>query len=147
MKFIWVVLLAVCFAVGQGAPEDPGATRTRLIALENAWNQAQLRGDSKALETLVTDTFVYTDYDGTVYNKAKFLEDNRDPAYRMTVVTNDTVAVFLYRGAAVIIGAYHAKGSYKGKPFNHYGKFTDTWVFEKEQWRCAATHTNLISRK
>jgi hypothetical protein len=146
MRFVWVMLLVGCFSFAQGTSDDPAATRTRLIALENAWNQAQLRGDSKALEALVTEAFVYTDYDGTIYNKAQFLEDNHDPAYRMTLVTNDTVAVFLYKGTAVVIGAYHAKGSYKGKSFDHYGKFTDTWVFDKGQWRCAATHTNLIKK-
>ena len=50
---------------------DEDADASKLIALENAWNQAQLHHDAKALNNLVSDSFVYTDYDGTVMNKAR----------------------------------------------------------------------------
>ncbi len=115
-----------------------------LTLLENAWNQAQLARDGKALDGLVADTYVYTDSDGTVMNKAQFIADTQDLSYRLTTVTNNDIKVYLYDSAAVVIGAYHTKGIYKGKPFDHRGRFTDTWVFQHNQWQCVATHTNLI---
>ena len=48
---------------------DIATDASKLIALENAWNQAQLHHDAKALNNLVSDAFVYRDYDGTVMNK------------------------------------------------------------------------------
>jgi len=54
---------------------DNFADASKLIALENAWNQAQLHHDAKAVSNLVSDNFVYTDYDGTVMNKAAFLKE------------------------------------------------------------------------
>jgi hypothetical protein len=36
------------------------------------------------------------------------------------------------------------KGTYKGKPFNHRGRFTDTWVRLNGKWLCVATHSSLI---
>ena len=61
-----LLLLSVFLSVVRvhGQAGGLAAQESKLIALENAWNQAQLHHDSKALETLVGDRFVYTDYDG-----------------------------------------------------------------------------------
>ena len=122
------------------------ADRSKLIALENAWNLAQLHHDDKALQELIPDTFVYTDYDGTVMNKRQFLADLKDPNYRATLVANQDVNVYPYQNTAVVIGTYHTKGTYKHKPFEHYGRFTDTWIYLNNKWQCVASHTNLITK-
>jgi len=124
--------------------DDSGADKAKLLALENSWNLAQLQRDSRALQTLVSDKYVYTDYDGTVMNKAQFLTDNKDPSYKPTMVTNEDMQVMTYSNVAVVIGKYHTKGTYRDKPFDHWGRFTDTWVYENGNWRCIATHTSLI---
>lgn len=124
---------------------DTGA-ESKLIALENAWNQAQLHHDSRALKTLVSESFVYTDYDGTVMNKEAFLEDINDPEYRANLVANEGVKVHLYPGVAIVYGTYHTRGTYKGKSFEHYGRFTDTWVESNSEWQCVASHTNLLHK-
>jgi hypothetical protein len=148
MKLLLLVLVpALCsLAVGQAHSSKPSAEESKLLALENAWNLAQLEHDGKALEKLVGDHFVYTDYDGTVMNKAQFLADIKDPSYKATLMTNDSMRVFLYPNAAVVIGTYHAKGTSDGKPFDHTGRFTDTWILLDQQWQCVASHTNLVHK-
>jgi len=133
-------------ASGQDRSRSEHGDRTLLIALENSWNQAQLHHDSKALDVLVTDTFVSTDNDGGFQNKAEFLADNRDPSYAPTVMANSDERVFFYDNTAVVAGVYHAKGTNKGKPFDHYGRFTDTWVFTKGKWLCVASHTSNLKK-
>src|SRR2546425_10509465 len=131
------VLLFISSLVGVPNPSsDSTADQTKLIALENAWNQAQLHHDDRALDGLIPDTFVYTDYDGTVMNKAQFLTDLKDPSYRATLITNEGMKVFSYQDMAIVIGRYHTKGSYKRKPFEHYCRFTDTWVYQNTMGRC-----------
>src|SRR5207253_974347 len=83
----------------------------------------------------------------TVMNKAQFLADLKDPTYRATLITNEGMRVFSYQDMAIVIGRYHTKGSYKRKPFEHYGRFTDTWVYQDTMWRCVASHTSLIEKK
>jgi len=139
--FVFVAGAAINTA-GQSESE-----RSRLIALENAWNQAQLHHDAKALDNLVADTFVYTDYDGTVMNKTEFMADIKDPSYKATLVANEKEQVFSYGNAAVVVGVYHTKGTNRGKPFEHYGRFTDTWVNQSGNWQCVASHTTLLSSK
>ena len=125
---------------------DVSADASKLIALENAWNQAQLHHDSKALNSLVSDAFVYTDYDGTVMNKAQFLADLKDPDYRASLIANEDTRVISYPNAAIVVGTYHTKGTYKRQAFEHYGRFTDTWVYQNNKWQCVASHTNLIKK-
>lgn len=138
------ILLQIAMALAAWAQASP--QESRLIALENAWNLAQLHHDAKALNTLVGDRFVYTDTDGTVLNKAKFLADIQDPDFKATLIANDSVKVALYPNAAVVTGRYHTKGTYKGKAIDHWGRFTDTWIETAGQWQCVASHTTLLHR-
>ena len=126
--------------------KDADADAGKLIALENAWNQAQLHHDSKAVNNLVSDEFVYTDYDGTVMNKGQFLADLKDPNYRASIIANDEVRVISYPSLAIVVGTYHTKGTYKRQPFEHYGRFTDTWLYQNSKWQCVASHTTLLKK-
>jgi len=36
--------------------------------------------------------------------------------------------------------------TYKRQPFDHYGRFTDTWMYLNGKWQCIASHTNLIKK-
>jgi ketosteroid isomerase-like protein len=141
-----VFAVVIPAAVAQGQAKGLSAQESKLVALENAWNLAQLHHDAKALNTLVGEKFVYTDTDGTVMNKAKFLADIRDPDFHASLIANEDVKVALYPNAAVVTGTYHTKGTYKGKPIDHYGRFTDTWVQQSGEWQCVASHTTLIHK-
>lgn len=141
-----VLCLAITFALAQTSGPGPHGNEALLIALENAWNQAQLHHDSKALDALVAANFISTDNDGILSTKTQFLADNKDSAYAPSVMANSEQKVFLYDNAAVVAGIYHAKGSYKGKPFDHYGRFTDTWVFQNGKWLCVASHTSPLKK-
>ncbi len=116
----------------------------KLIAMENAWNAAQRDHDTNALDALLADTFVNTEWDGTVENKAQFLQSIKDTSMKITSMSNDDVSVFMYGNTAVVTGAYHVKGTRGAKPYTAHGRFTDTWVQTKGKWQCvasAATHT------
>ena len=139
--FVFGVLLLAVLAISSAKEVD--VDRGKLIALENAWNQAQVHHDAKAVGQLLPESFVY---DGTVMNKAKFLADVKDEKYKATSITNEDLQVFPYQNAAIVIGTYRSKGTYAGKPFDHRGRFTDTWIYQNGQWLCAATHTNLITK-
>jgi len=146
------VLVCLLWLVGslahaQNSAASPQATESLLIALENGWNQAQLHHDSKALDGLVADTFISTDNDGTFMTKAQFLADNQDRSYAPSLMTNSDERIFLYGNVAVVVGIYHAKGLNKGKPFDHYGRFTDTWAFLNGKWVCVASHTSALKKK
>jgi hypothetical protein len=118
----------------------------KLIALERAWNQAQLVRDPIAIAGMIGDRFVNTEYDGEVSNRGKFLADFADPKFKPSLMSIEDVKVEMYATTAVVTGAYHTKGIYGGKPYEHFGRFTDTWVSEGGKWLCVASHTSLVKK-
>jgi ketosteroid isomerase-like protein len=145
MKAAWLLfIVALAVALAAGSANEADADRGKLIALESAWNQAQMQKDVSAVEQLLAPTFIYTDYDGLVQDKKKFLDDLKDPAYHATSMINEDAQVFPYHNAAVVVGTYHTKGTYKGKAFEHRGRFTDTWLYQEGKWMCVASHISLI---
>jgi len=139
------------FAIALGAmgseesaqvPTDAANTRTKLAALERLWNQAQMNHDSKAIASMIGERFVYTESNGAVSNFEKFLVDFTDTSYKPSLMNVQNVNVDLYGAAAVVTGDYHTKGTVDGKPFEHFGRFTDTWVFQGGKWLCVASHSS-----
>ena len=143
---VCLLWLTGSLAAAQNLPESSQRNESLLVALENAWNQAQLHHDSKVLDGLLADTFISTDNEGTFMTKAQFLADNKDLSYAPSVMTNTDERVFLYGNTAVVAGIYHAKGLNRGKPFDHYGRFTDTWIYLNGKWVCVATHTSALKK-
>jgi ketosteroid isomerase-like protein len=146
MKFMALTVSVFLLLAAPATRAADAADEGKILALENAWNQAQIRHDAEALGQLLPDSFVYTDYDGTLMDRAQFLDDLKDPTYQASLVSNENVKVHPYSNAAIVTGTYHTKGKYKGKPFEHWGRFTDTWVFQNNAWLCVASHTTLVKK-
>jgi ketosteroid isomerase-like protein len=119
---------------------------SKLLILERMWNEAQVNRDSAALDALVGERFVNTEWDGEVSDKTRFLSDIRDPFFKPSSVTIQDVKVSFYQDTAVVIGNYHTKGTYQGRAYDHFGRFTDTWVQQAGKWQCVASHTSLIKK-
>ena len=140
------LLLTLC-SFAQNANDNDSAQASKLLILEHLWNEAQVHRDRGALEGLVSDRFVNTEYDDEVSDRAKFLADIRDPKFAPDLLTIQDVKVNLLHETAIITGIYHTKGTYGGKPYEHIGRFTDTWVFDGGYWVCVASHTSLLKGK
>jgi hypothetical protein len=118
----------------------------KLIALERMWNQAQIVRDATAIANMIGDKFVDTEWDGEVSDRGKFLADFADPKFQPSAMSIDDVKVEMYETTAIVTGNYRTKGTYGGKPYDHLGRFTDTWVFQDGRWLCVASHTSLLKK-
>jgi ketosteroid isomerase-like protein len=146
MIAVCVVMVAKSiFVVGQEKPrltDDEG----RILALETAWNHAEQNKDVAALDQLLSNTLVYTDYDGSLQNKAEYLATAKSETLHPEQITNEEMTSHIYGDAAVVTGIYREKGISKGKPYSRRGRFTDTWVKEKGAWQCVASQSTLMSK-
>jgi ketosteroid isomerase-like protein len=138
------ILLAVGSVALVAQQADP--RESKLMILERMWNEAQVNRDSSALDALVSSRFVDTEWDGEISDKQKFLADIRNPQYKPRLATIQDVKMNFFGDTAVVIGVYHTQGTYQGKPYDHLGRFTDTWVFESGKWQCVASHTSLLKK-
>jgi ketosteroid isomerase-like protein len=142
-----VVLLSLA-AIGQATVQKvkDDSQETKLIVMEHLWNEAQMNRDARTLDAMVSANFINTEYDGEVSDKPKFLADIRDPLFNLETLTIQDLKVSMYGDSGVVVGVYHTKGTYQGKPYDHVGRFTDTWVFTEGRWQCVASHTSLLKK-
>ena len=110
------------------AAQQPDPRESKLLVLEHMWNEAQVNRDAPALNALVSSRFVNTEWDGEITNKQKFLADIKDPRFKPTTLNIRDVQMNFFGDTAVVTGIYHTQGTYQGKPYDHVGRFTDTWV-------------------
>jgi ketosteroid isomerase-like protein len=118
----------------------------RVLALENLWNQAEVAKDASALDHLLSDDFTFVDIDGSLQNKAQFLDNIRHPVEHIETIGNESLKTRVYRDTVIVSGTYHEKGIVNGKPYLHRGRFTDTWVRQGSSWMCVASHSTLMQR-
>jgi ketosteroid isomerase-like protein len=146
MKKMGICGLLLATSVFAQSGLDASAQQSKLIVLERLWNDAQVHRDARALEALVADRFVNTEYDGEVSDRDKFLADIKDPEFKPSLLNIRDVKVNLYRDTAIVTGIYQAKGTYNSRAYEHVGRFTDTWVYESGRWLCVASHTSLVRK-
>jgi ketosteroid isomerase-like protein len=137
-------LLILCSLLAIAQQSDP--RETKLLVLEHLWDEAQVNRDAAALNALVGSRFINTEWNGEVSDKQHFLADIRDPLFKPSSLTIQDVKMNFFGDTAVVIGTYHAQGTYQGRPYDHLGRFTDTWVLESGTWQCVASHTSLIKK-
>lgn len=145
-KFILLPVIFL-FSVCALAQSPAINQQQRLIALEKMWDQAQLTRDAAALERLVGPGFINTEWDGTVSDRAKFLSDIRDPLYKPVSMSIRDISIKLYGSTAIVVGVYHTDGRYRDQPYDHVGRFTDTWILQDGRWQCVASHASLLSKR
>ena len=148
MRSLWATALLIWFipALLAQTPTEGDIAQTKILALENAWNQAEEHKDVKALETLLDPTLVYIDYDGSVMDKAKFIANVQAPALHPEQIVNESMTAHVYGDSAIVTGVYREKGIRNGKPYLRHGRFTDTWVYHGGNWVCVASQSTLIAR-
>jgi len=117
--------------------------QAEIRAVEDAWNKAELNHDAAALNRLMSDDLVLTETDGSVINKQEEVAFTADPTSHFEVLESHDLKIQVHGDAAVVSGAYHEKGSYQGKPFEHRGRYTDTWIRHNGTWQCVAGHFSI----
>jgi hypothetical protein len=114
------LLFAASWFVAAQEQGDSAANRSKSIAFENAWNQAEERKDAKALDALM---------------------DNSLAEQQVT----ESMKAHVYGDAAVVTGVYRVKRMDQGKPCQRRGRFTDTWIHQNGTRVCVATQDTRIS--
>src|SRR5215472_15000474 len=139
---ILIAASAIAITAQQADPRE-----SKLMVLERLWNEAQVNRDASALDALVSSRFMNTEWDGTISDKQQFLADIRDPHFKPSQANVSEMKMNFFGDTAVVTGIYHTAGTYQGKPYDHVGRFTDTWVIDQGKWQCVASHTSLMKTK
>ena len=143
---LFVILTCALVGTVPAGSTPQAEDASKLIAMENLWNQMQLNHDATAMEKMIDENFVLTDYDGSLLNKAQFLASIKDPSVQLTQEMSEGMKLHEHGATVIVTGATREKGTQNGKPFSHTGRFTDTWMKKSGQWVCVASQLGAISK-
>ncbi len=99
------------------------ARETELIALSDAWIDAEVRNDAEALERLLDERFMVTFASGLTMNRSEFIEWVHKAGIKPFQVTNESI--LLHGDTAVVIGVNSERTV----------KFTWVAVKKAQRWR------------
>jgi len=73
LNIILITLVTSLAASVHAQSEADAAAQSKIVALEQLWNQAYKSGDTKALDSNIDDAIVLVNDDGSVQTKAELL--------------------------------------------------------------------------
>ncbi len=148
-KKIRVVLAFSCALVlcSEAQESDP-AVKSKIVALEQLWNQAYKSGDTKALDSILDDGIVLVNDDGSVQTKSEFLASVKastpQPTAQQQQVAPESFSVHVHGNVAIATGVMHVKGVENGKSYNRRERFVDTWILKHGNWVCVGTDATPV---
>ena len=130
-------------------PQDNSSAgdQIQIKQLERAWNQAEASQQVQEVSSLLADSLVYTDYDGSFMNKSQYMKWVVDPQQKADHIYDEGLTVQVYGSAAVATGIYRETGVNHGKHYVIRSRFTDTWIKRGGVWLCVASQSTLIPSK
>ena len=145
---LWMVLLCATALVAAGQDASDSATKSKIAALEGAWNQAYKSGDAKALDAILDNGIVLVNDDGSVQTKAEFLASVKPSTAQSGAqeqqVAPESMSVHVFGNTAIATGIFRAKGVEGRKSYVRRERFIDTWIFKDGRWTCIATDATPI---
>lgn len=122
-----------------GAQERTEAVKSKIVALEKAWNQAYRYRDKKALADILDDSMILIDEDGSIQSRSVFLAsiDAARPTDEQQAEP-ESISVRLFGDTALASGVFRRRGFANGKPYVKRNRFVDTWLRRGGTWVCIA---------
>jgi len=131
----------------QFASAQDNEARDRVLALEKSWNMAYKAGDVKALDTILDNSLVLVEDDGSMKTKSEFLASIKGAAVNQEQVAPESLTVRVFGNTAIAIGVIAVKSIHEGKTVVHRERFIDTWINKNGSWICIATDATPITHE
>ena len=135
------VLLSVTLAANLPALPQKSELASKILALENKWNEAYKQGDVATMNSLLADDFIITVEDGATFSKAGYIAHSGNADNKVLLSEMSDLKVRIHGDTAIVTGAYHEKGIANGKPYEYHDRLTDAWMMMTDgRWQLIASH-------
>src|SRR5438445_13782156 len=128
MKFFALTaILALALYPAPAAQDKAGsADEIQVRQLERAWNQAEMKQEVGAVDNLVADSLVYTDYDGTFMHKKEYMKWVVDPDQKADHTYDERLHVQVSGTGAVATGLHRETCTNQRKRYVVRSRYPDT---------------------
>lgn len=118
------------------AAADVTTDLAELTALNDAYIQSVQRGDVRRFSEILADDFLCSRPDGSIIDRAQFLEQTAQPMTIRNLTAEDVVVRIL--GDVAIIHARTTFTTLDGRAAS--GRYTDIWARRDGRWLAVAAH-------
>jgi ketosteroid isomerase-like protein len=133
----------LCCIAGAAAA-DQGGDVAELTRLSNAWDQAIVRKDEKAVADNMAEDFRQIDGYGNLETRKSFVAGILDPKLTIDPYTVEDFEVRLYGDTALLSGRTHMTGRYDGKRFESNYRYIDIYVRRNGAWKIVSVQITKL---
>lgn len=134
--------LAAVTEVKAGTPELP----PDLAQAAADYDQAQIKSDGAALQSLLADDYELVNGACKIYSKAEFIADSTAPGATLEPYTVKNEINRVWSDGAVLSGEVTLKGMDAGKPFTIRTRFADVWRKPDGKWQVVFTEVTRFPK-
>ncbi len=138
---IAVLLLSVVLPVRGGQTIHENSVQRAVTGAQRRWEEALRQFDSEAMQSLLAEDDIQTDFRGAVQDKASWMQDFKRVAANVHSgktqweMSFDDEKVRVYGDLAIVTGRGTFNGRRNGAPVNHVIRFTNVWVKRGGAWQ------------
>ncbi len=130
---------ALCANIRAQEKSDAAAVRS----LELKWTESYKQRNIDILSSVLSEDFVITIEDGSVYSKAGYISHSADASVHVGVAELSDLKVRIHGDTAIVTGAYHERGESGGKPYEYHDRLTDVWMKSGGKWQVISSHYSV----
>ena len=141
------LLSVTALAQSPMAGADMSKDSKTLSQLENAWNEAHVKGDAKALDELWDVDLVVTVPEMPRMTKTQSLAIWKSGKFKFERYQTSDVHIKVYGNAAVVIGRLQRTRAMGGRKVEDDWLFTKFYVRAKDSWQVVAFHASVAPQE
>ena len=138
-----LALILVLVALPTFAQQNP--EEQELLKLEHDWWKAYKQRDTQTLDRLVAEDFIFTDDEGQVYDKPKFIALALQQV--VTAYTLGDMRIRVYGDTAVVTCPSSWRYNIGGKDVSWEFRSTDVFAKQSGRWQAVAAQDTRIPKK
>ena len=154
MNILKFIILCFIISIQTAAAQDNRADAKlrnaeaveQIKQLEDARNQAILKGDAAAIERMTADDYTFVTLKGELRTKAEIVKGFASGAFKYQSRTISDLKVRVYGDTAVVTGRSIQKGIENGKDYSGDYWFTRVYVKQNGAWMTVALQTTMIQK-
>ena len=139
-----VILISLSSAGLSQKPTSESRDLKELTRLESVWNEAHLRGNASALDSLWAEDLFVTVPDMPVMNKEESLAIWTSGKMKFDIYKTSDLRIRVYGDSAVVTGQLVRIRDASSKKFEDDWRFTKVYVRRKGKWLVVAWHGSHV---
>ena len=144
-KFAFVTF--VLLALATLAPSQDSKIQEEIKKLEEARNQAILKGDFAAIDRMTSEDYTFVTLRGEMRTKTEIVNGFKSGSFRYQSREISDLNVRVYGDAAVVTGRSIQKGTENGKDYSGDYWFTRVYAKQNGRWITVALQTTPIQKQ